>query len=147
MKILLHTLATIIAGIALVYAGFYLTGIVATRVDPRTLGLTGSAAFALIMFLAWAAPAAATWLVAGALLKQYAFRYASLCGCVEILGLLAVDLLAPTDPVAIGAPSSELGILATVLVWPILFVATFSPLAALLGSKLRASPASGDFER
>ena len=49
----LKLLSVVLAGVALVYAGFYLTGLLAVHMEPKSFGLTARTIFVLIMFLAW----------------------------------------------------------------------------------------------
>jgi cell shape-determining protein MreD len=139
MNRFLRALTVVIASAALVYIGFYLIGVVAGQVDPRTFGLTANAAFAPLMFIAWGIPVIAFWLAAGFVLKQSSIHYALFGASAEIVILLAVGLAQPT----VSSSSAELGALITTLIWPIAFIAVLSPLAVYIGSKLRCVVPAG----
>jgi hypothetical protein len=79
MNRLLPAFAIFAVGADLVWLGFYLTGIVVTQIDYRAFGLSASAAFAPLMFLAWGLPTLASGLVAGSCLKHHPVRFALIC--------------------------------------------------------------------
>ena len=134
MNRLPQLVVSIIAGAALVYAGFYLTGIGAANTSPKELGLTAGAVFALLMLFAWGLPAFILWSFAGFVIQRRHLHFALLGAATEILILFSFSLL----PAATNASlQAELGALASALVWPVAFIAVLSPLGSLLGAKVR----------
>lgn len=140
MNRLVQTLVVFIIGTGLVWAGFYLTGVAVARVDHRAIGLSASAAYVPLMFLAWGLPALFFWLVAAFFLKHCLVRSALICAAVEVevFVVLAGSWLLDTQA---GAPntsiSAELSALFETLFPPCLFILLLSPAGALLGARLR----------
>lgn len=138
MNRLVQTLAVFIIGAGLVWAGFYLTGVAVARVDHRALGLSASAAYVPLMFLAWGLPALFFWLVAAFFLKHCLVRSALICAAVEVFVVLASNWLLDTQAGALNTSiSAELSALFETLFPPCLFILLLSPAGALLGARLR----------
>lgn len=135
MSHFVRLLTGVIAGAALAYFSFHLTGILAAKIDPRTLGLTASAAYAPLMFLAWGLPAATLWMVAGFALEQRSVGLALLGASAEILIVLGLAFMQPTSERHV----AELRAWAETIAWPIVFIAVLSPLGSLVGAKVRRS--------
>lgn len=130
----LKLLSTVLAGVALVYAGFYLTGLLAVHMEPKSFGLTARTIFVLIMFLAWGVPPAALWLAAGLTVRWYSLRWAAIGALAQICVFLAISL----HQADIDTSQPALNALVSTLAWPIAFAAVFSLLGSVLGLKLRS---------
>ena len=121
-----------IAAAILAFLGFYLTGALASQVDPQALGLTANTAFALISIAAWGLPAGIAWLAAGSCLRDRPLSLAVLCAGSEVF-ILLIGLLQPSMRIQF----PELRALAITLLWPAAFITLFSVAGALLGARLR----------
>lgn len=132
---------SIIAGAALVCAGFYLTGIGAANANPKELGLDANSVFALLMLFAWGLPAFVLWFFAGFIVQRRHLHCVILGAATEILILFVFSLSAPATTIS---RQAELGALATVLVWPVALIAVLSPLGSLLGARARGLPSAAE---
>jgi len=117
----------------LVCAGFYLTGAVAGRVDPRVFGLTALAAQAPIALVAWGVPSAICWFAIGYATRGRHVRLALVGASIEALVLTADCLLSPGG----GTWAAELRATAVALLWPVAALTLGAVCGAALGARLR----------
>ena len=133
-------LLSVVVGTFLVYLGFFLTGVFASKIDPQTLGVPAVAVYPLLMFMAWGLPAAILWFTIAAVARSLVIRSALAGSAIEAFILAGITLGLPFK-------QNELLTLATSLVWPVGFATLLSLTGSLLGSKVRGNHAQRSYQR
>ena len=126
------TLACVV-GVALAFLGFYVTGLLASQLDPQTLGISASTGFLFIAIAAWGQPAGVAWLASGSFLPKLPLGLAFLGAGLEVFVLVLSGLL----PSAMHMGVAELRPVAVTLFWPAAFITFFSSAGAILGFRAR----------